>query len=181
MFGLDGIIPPHPWHCMWAVVWLHLNPPRSVPHWGHGSSVSLLSLLETDKDLFLDLLIGIPKTIFGLTEAYVSNNAISSSVRFSEENACKIASSMLCKKWFLPTEWTVARHWGQTTLRCLSLDWLEDLLNHSEKQPLQKLWRQGATVTTSCQMFKQILHFACSTLKEIFTFVSLWSWLGIDS
>jgi len=33
--------------------------------------------------------------------------------------------------------------------------------------PYQKLWRHGATVTTSCHMFKQILHFAWSTSTHI--------------
>lgn len=29
--GLDGIIPPHAWHCRWEVVWSHLYPSSSVP------------------------------------------------------------------------------------------------------------------------------------------------------
>lgn len=32
-FLLEGIIPPHPWHCKWTVLWLHWNPSNAAPDW----------------------------------------------------------------------------------------------------------------------------------------------------
>lgn len=55
--------------------------------------------------------------------------------------AANTTSSILWRKWFLPTNCTTARHWGQRTLECFS--W--DLLSHSEKHPLLE-WRASNLV-----------------------------------